>query len=207
MKKILIGVLILAAVILIFVKKPAGNKSRSIAGIPAPIQSAATGGTSFEKDGYKVSIKYKADYTVEALVLSTHSYFSGSITDKLAPKDLALGWGTVAEYNDRIDFHWSQSGRWYHWRVDDSSVLGPVGGISGVSKQSANNHLIASTETIQKLIENVKTGGHIRITGYLIDLRAEKDDGTYYTWSSSTSRDDTGDGSCELIYVTKFENV
>ena len=36
---------------------------------------------------------------------------------------------------------------------------------------------------------------------------AKSDSGKTYTWKSSTTRYDTGNGSCELIYVTELEEL
>ncbi len=205
MKKVLVGVIVLSVAILIFIKLNAGSSNRSVPGIPAPIQTAATGGTSFEEGGYKITLDYKAAYTIEALVLSSRKYSPIDIDGKLMPKDVALGWGTVAEYNDRINFHWRQSGRWYFWQVNSYAELSPVGNESDVGRQSANNHLVPSNDEIRKQIAKIKTGDHVIITGYLVDIRAQKDNGDYKIWKTSTSREDVGGGSCEIIYVTGIQ--
>ncbi len=207
MKKYLIGIIILLAIGFFAWKSmaPAGDPNRGAAGLPDPKQFAAQGGTEFEEAEYTVAVKYKMSYDMTALAVSTKKYSGYSLPDRIAPKDVAFAWGAVAEYNDRIDFHFSQSGRWYYWRVDDASVLAPVGGESGVNRHSANNHLIPSTDAIKAEIMKIKTGDIVHVTGYLVDINAQKSDGTYYTWNSSTSRDDTGDGACEVIYVTGIE--
>lgn len=206
MKKLIAIIIAVVAAVFIYTRlNDGGVSTKSVAGLPAPQQHAAQGEAYFEEAEYEVTVKYKAAYDITALVVSTKKYSGSSLADRIAPKDLALAWGTVAEYNDRIDFHWSQSGRWYRWYVNSAAELSPVGGEREVSRQSANNHLIASTDSIKSDIAKIKAGDVVRITGYLVDLKGEKTDGTYYTWNSSTSRDDTGDGACELIYVTGIE--
>ncbi|MBQ8085898.1 MAG: hypothetical protein IJ232_07330 [Lachnospiraceae bacterium] len=183
-----------------------GSTSRkSVPGIPDPIQKEASGGTSFELDGYTVNIDYKYSYDISALVVSTHEYSDYDIAGKLAPKDLALAWGPVAEYNDRIDFNWSQSNRWYYWETKTYDEINVVGGVDGVSQHSANNHLIAADDTVKKQIKSINAGDYVNIKGYLVNLSAAKPDGTNFWWNSSKERTDTGDGSCELIYVTSVE--
>ena len=183
-----------------------GQTSRaSVAGIPDPVQKEAKGSTSFDLDGFDVKIDYLYSYDISALVVGTRSYSDYDIGGKLAPKDLALAWGKVAEYNDRIDFHWSQSNRWYYWQVNTYSEIEAVGGVDGVSQHSANNHLIAADETVKAAIKSINAGDYVRIKGYLVNVSASKPDGTNFWWNSSTERTDTGDGSCEVIYVTSVE--
>lgn len=205
MKKIIPVIVIIAAVVLILAKTGSSGSRNSVAGIPAPVQQNATGEVTTTAGDYDVKITYKASYEIEALVVSVKNYHGSAFGDLLAPRDAALAWGTVAEHNEDIDFHWRQSGRWYYWNVNSYEELAPVGKESDVNTQSANNHLIPADDNVLKQINKIKTGDHIKITGYLVDVKGEKPDGSYYTWSSSTSRNDTGDGSCELIYVTNLE--
>lgn len=183
-----------------------GTTSRkAVAGIPDPVQSEASGGTSFELDGFNVVVDYKYSYDISALVVGTHNYSDSDLSGKLAPKDLALAWGSVAEYNDRIDFHWSQSNRWYYWKTNTYDEINVVGGSDGVIQHSANNHLIPADDTIRDAVKQIDAGDYVRLKGYLVNISASKPDGTNFWWNSSTSRDDTGDGSCEVIYVTSVE--
>ena len=80
-----------------------------------------------------------------------------------------------------------------------------MGGVDGVSQHSANNHLIAADDTVKKQIKSINAGDYVNIKGYLVNLSAAKPDGTNFWWNSSKERTDTGDGSCELIYVTSVE--
>ncbi|MBR6939668.1 MAG: hypothetical protein IKH65_02570 [Clostridia bacterium] len=204
--KIIAVILIAAAVLFIFGNK-GGKDDVSVAGLPDPIQTAATGGTEFEAGDYSIKVTYKYAYELDALAISTKDYFGSAMNDLIAPVDVAFAWGKVAEYNDRIDFHWRQSGRWYYWSVDGGEDLSPVGGVDGINQHSANCHLIPADDTVRKTVKSIKTGDHVKLSGYLIDLKGEKADGSYRTWNSSVSRNDTGDGACEVIYVTKISIV
>lgn len=177
----------------------------AVAGIPDPVQEKTTGGTTKKVGGYDVDITYKYTYEIEALVVHTESYSGSSLPDKLSPLDAALAWGKVAEYNKKIDFNWSQSRRWYFWEVDDASVLAPVGGMTYVNRHSANTHLLPSSSSVKDKVEKIRRGDHIRLKGYLVDVDARKSNGETYWWHSSVSREDTGDGACEVMYVTSVE--
>ena len=177
------------------------GRRRGIAGIGEPIQTEATGYTTKDMAGYEVDIYYQYAYEIEALVVHTKNYPGFGLASRLAPVDAAFAWGSVAEYNDRIDFHWRQSRRWVHWRVSDYSDLIPVGGEGGVNSQSSNNHLIPADSSVKRKIKKLKKGDHIKLTGYLVNVDAENKSGKVFLWDSSTSRNDTGDGACEVIYV------
>ncbi len=195
--------------VLYLVVKPHPNKHRAIEGVGQPIQNETTGSTQLKVDDYSVDIKYLYSYEISALVVSTEKYSSG-LPGKLAPRDFALAWGVVAANNDKINFHWSQSNRWYFWKINsgnDESNLKSIGGMAVVSKNSSNNHLIPSDDVVKKQIKRIRTGDYIRLKGYLVNVSAKNSEGRSYTWNSSTTRNDTGDGSCELIYVTDLEKL
>lgn len=176
----------------------------AIAGIPTPRQSAAEGHVRFELDGYQVRIGYMYHYDIEALVVHTKNYSGWDIGDKLGPKDAALAWGRVAENNKNIDFHWDQNNRRVSWSISPD-VEERVFGFSGASGlEISNNHLIPADMAVKWKIKQIRTGDHIRITGYLADVVGYRSDRNF-TWKSSTVRTDTGDGACEVIYVTDVE--
>ena len=143
-----------------------------------------------------LKISYLYSYDIEALVVSTHDYEGWEVGDRLSPRDFALAWGTVAEYNTQIDFHWHQLGRWYYWKIDSLDELKSVGGEGGVISQSANTHIIPSTDEIRNQIMAVRRGDHIRLKGYLVNIDGRSEDGYYFNWHTSTTRFDSGDGSC-----------
>ena len=120
----------------------------------------------------------------------------------LSPCDFALAWGNVAKYNDEVNLNWSQKNRWYYWKADSVSEIDQMGGTDGVNKHSANCHIVPATDTVKKVVKNIKAGDIVELKGYLVDIQGTKGNGTTVSWTSSTTRDDTGDGACELIYVT-----
>ncbi len=200
----LITAIVIGAVALFFVIgfiRGLGRR-RGIAGIGEPIQTETTGYATKDMAGYEVDIYYQYAYEIEALVVHTKRYYGFKLANRLAPVDVALAWGSVAEYNDKIDFHWKQSGRWVRWRVSDGDDLSPVGGIAGVNAQCSNNHLIPADSSVKRKIKKLKKGDHIKLTGYLVNVDAENKSGKVFLWDSSTTRYDSGDGACEVIYVT-----
>ena len=122
-------------------------------------------------------------------------------------KDLPAEQGKVAEYNDRINFNWSQSGRWYSWYVSGKTDLSPIGGLGAITPHSSNNHIIPADDSVKDKLKKVKAGDHVVIDGYLVNIDGKKADGYTYTWHTSQIREDDGNGSCEIIYVTNLEVV
>lgn len=182
-----------------------GSTRRAISGIKDPIQKEADGGTTMELDGYDIDITYMYEYEIEGLVLTTNHHYWFGIDNDLSPIDVGLGWGDVAAYNNVIDFHWSQHCRFLYWKYKSYEDIARVGDEYDVNIQSSNNHLIGSNSSIKRKIKRIHAGDHIKLKGYLVDIYGTKDDGTFFSWTSSTVRDDSGDGACELIYVTDVE--
>lgn len=166
-------------------------KSGPVAEIP--VQSN-DGGPALQREGYV--IEPVASYEVRARVLSIERYRIGREAD-LSPLDFALGWGPMSDATviDRLSI--SQSGRWYHFRWEGSPPIEP----SLMAKSSANTHLVPADDLVKKRLLNVSKGAVVRLSGYLINVRHS--DG--WTWRSSLSRDDTGGGSCELMWVTDVQ--
>ncbi|MCR5013096.1 MAG: hypothetical protein K6A72_12180 [Lachnospiraceae bacterium] len=201
--KVLIPMILVVVGVVLFLNGNIGGGRRSIPNIPEPRQTDAKGGTDFVVSGYNVHADYLYAYDIEALVVHTKNYYGTDFGAKLAPRDLALAWGNVAKYNSTVDFHWGQHGRWYYWKVNTYEELSTVGTVDDVNRQSSNNHLIAANSSVKKSIKKIKTGDHIRLKGYLVSITATDSKGTPYYWNSSTSRNDTGDGACEVMYVTE----
>jgi len=133
-----------------------------------------------------------AEFEIRARVLSRERY-RWDPGAKLCPLDLALGWGPMSDSAvlDRITI--TQSDRWYHWRTSSSPPI-PMGEISS---HSANMHMIPSTPGIERTLKNFRVGQIVNLKGKLV--RVEGPGG--FRWNSSTTRSDTGDGSCELVWV------
>ena len=201
--KVIVFIILIAILVISFLRGRASH--RAVAGIREPIQTEASGQTTMIKSGYTLTLEHLYKYDIEALVVHAHDYNGLSVGDRLSPRDLALAWGIVAEKNDLVDFHWDQAGRWYSWRVNSYDELAPVGGESDVNRHSANTHIIPANSSVKWEITKIMPGDHIRLKGYLVSIYGENSKGSTFTWSSSTTREDTGDHSCEVMYVESVE--
>ena len=133
-----------------------------------------------------------AGFSVDARVLSREDYSHGREAE-LSPTDLALGWGPMATPGmaERLDV--SQSSRWYHYQWSGEPPLPPA----EIAHSSANMHIIPADDAIAVALKSLRAGDRVRVDGWLV--QAETPDG--WRWRSSTTRDDTGAGACEVVYV------
>ncbi|HHH84810.1 MAG TPA: hypothetical protein ENL15_02515 [Firmicutes bacterium] len=136
-----------------------------------------------------------AEYDITAAVLSKKRYYFGWSAE-MAPFDYALGWGTLAVKEARATVRFSQSGRWYYYRLREESPFSP----GYVALHSSNHHIIPATPNLRYLLKRLKKGELIRLTGYLVYAHGFVK-GKEVFWRSSLSRKDTGDGACEVFYV------
>ena len=181
----------------------------SIKGLKAPVQHEVDGGTvHMDKGWYDITITFKCSYDIDALVVHTKDYRGDSnMADAISPVDLGLAWGKVAELNETVDFNWDQASRRCYCEVNSQEDMYLVGGEDFLNQSFSNNHIIPAEENVRKDIERVRRGDHIRLRGYLVNVdgvEKKSGQGGYY-WHSSTTREDSGDGACEIIYVTNVD--
>ena len=158
-----------------------------------PVQSSAHE-PPFEHKGF--TITPVADFKIEAMILSKKKY-SLDKESKLSSFDFALGWGPMSDYNVLNELRITQSGRWYRYRYE----MPPPIPKSEIISHSGNMHLIPADRRVAKGIKKARNGAIVRLDGYLVNVKADKD----WTWNSSLSREDSGAHSCEVIWVKNIE--
>lgn len=133
-----------------------------------------------------------AGFSVAARVLGAERYtFDREAT--WSPLDLALGWGRMRDDAVLSQLSISQGGRFFHWR----SQQAPPIPIDELTASASNMHMVPANDAIADALHAIDAGDAVRIDGWLIRIEAE--DGWH--WSSSLSREDSGAGACELVYV------
>lgn len=155
----------------------------------------------FKDVNYTVEPEY--NYDIYGLVVSYRHHSGNRMlhkrwNDHLNMADLCLVWGTNAtQLNLNTLEFWSgqftcnvKTSDADTWRQFDLYKL-------------SNNHLISSDNGIRDKIHDVKIGDRVHIQGKLASYFAngQKIRGT------STTRNDTGNGACETIYVENFTIV
>ncbi len=133
-------------------------------------------------------------FQLEARILAREDYYFDRGA-KLSPTDLALGWGPMADPEVLRHISISQRNRWYIWRAEQLPIERRQ-----IELHSANMHFIPANPQVASTLAQLKEGQQIRLSGQLVSV--DGDDG--YRWVSSLSREDTGDGACELIWVEEL---
>ena len=138
-------------------------------------------------------IRAVATFEVDARVLGRERYRFGRSAG-LSPIDLALGWGPMSDQSviDRVKV--TQSRRFYWWRVKEYPIPRQQ-----IIENSANMHMIPADDAVRKSLLALRRGDLVRISGYLVNVSSQ--DG--FVWRTSTTRKDTGNGACEIVYVQK----
>jgi|GEM_PF-155505 len=155
------------------------------------VQSAAPGDMgSFRHED--ATITPLAGFSVDARVLSAKRYGSDREA-RYAPIDLALGWGRMRDDAVLSQLNISQSGRWYQYRWPNQPPIPQ----DEIARSSANMHMIPSNDAVADALEDLGENDRIRIDGWLVQVEAQ--DG--WRWRSSLTRDDQGNGACEVVYV------
>lgn len=133
-------------------------------------------------------------FSLKARVLRRENYYFDRGA-KLSPTDLALGWGPMADPQVLRHISISQRNRWYFWRAEHLPIERRQ-----IEIHSANMHLIPANAEVAKTLAELKTDQQIQLSGHLVSV--EGDDG--YRWVSSLTREDIGEGACELIWVEQL---
>ena len=190
MNKGLITVALLGAVWFYFNYNPSVSLGPGVMAPNAPQQSKIYSAHPFAFGDYHIT--EVASFDIEAKVLAKENYYSGRESE-LSPTDLALGWGNMSDEAVLANIDISQSGRFYRWRVEEFPIPRQE-----IETSSANMHLIPADDTVKRRIDRIREGDIVEISGSLVNVTA---DGGKWYWKSSQTRNDTGKGACELIYV------
>jgi hypothetical protein len=72
---------------------------------------------------------------------------------------------------------------------------------------ASNNHLLPADPSIAEQIGAIRVGDQIRMTGLLVDYTVTQGGREIFTRRTSLTRGDTGNGACEILYVTGLSVV
>lgn len=163
----------------------------------APFQSTM----SF--NGAVARLSSNASYAINGKVQGIMPY--DDTISEVAPYDLLLAWGEVADDGVGSGLSWQQSDR-------KGQVSGTIGREHGTGINSSyvishvsNNHVIPANDDIRVALGRIKPGDIVRIEGRLVDLRLLTGGNQTITVFTSKNRFDQGDGACEVIYVERLQ--
>jgi hypothetical protein len=160
----------------------------------APQQTPVVNAGSW-KVGERVVVPF-ARFSLKARVLGKEIYRFDAVAD-LAPVDLALGWGPMSDQSilDRLEI--AQGHRRYVVVPVDGALPAPMGVLMA---SSANMHMIPASDEIEDSLRALRRGEVIQLRGFLVGVR----EAGQWTWKSSLSRTDVGDGACEVVWVEEL---
>ena len=150
------------------------------------------GDGSYAYTGY--TIKPLEAFELTGRLLSTREYRSGREAE-LSPVDLVMGWGPMAEPANLAMVEIAQRNRWAYWQAQTMPMPRRQ-----LESNMANIHIIPATAALATQLEGLEVGDDVTLVGELVQVNAE--DG--WRWRSSLSRTDTGEGSCELLWLTSM---
>lgn len=142
-----------------------------------------------------------ASFSAKVLVLGRKDYplDKADVLSVVSPIDLAVAWGEAAKPVSRKAVQLSQADRRYEWRARVSDMEKP--GVGDFTALSGNWHMMPADERILSEMQKVNKDHVVSLDGLLVQVYFT--DGTFY--KSSLSRNDTGDGACEIILVKNFK--
>lgn len=170
-----------------------------------PVQTASADKSKiiFAKDDFQYTLEPLYDYRINAMVVHAMDYtwFSIYKRDSVFPLDLCVIWGDNLKdktYRNKSLF-FRQDFRFclYNW----------FGDVDFKGNELSNNHLIIRDKDLEKRLMKLKKGDQVEIKGKLVNVSAKnsgkpgKYDPLAFTMSSSITRNDTGAGACEVLYV------
>lgn len=146
----------------------------------------------------RVFLDAKASYSLSGVLVSKRKYHSGFMSD-LSPYDYAVVWGDVPDMLKYLKF--DQVVRFCLYEYKEGAPIDP----NYVSTHMSNNHMIPSNKNIRRALGKARKGSEVKIDGYLVYVEAASMGGGTSKWLSSLNRFDTGNGACEIIYVTQLQ--
>ena len=119
--------------------------------------------------------------------------------DFINTKDVCVIWGRNAESGvySRMTFRNRDFTCYYRYPDRETGEL-------FTEKCLSNNHLLPADPIVADAILKARKGDQVRLKGWLVSYGIK---GAPYSRRSSTVRNDRGNGACEVVYVTEFENL
>ena len=165
-----------------------------------PVQTSTTKQPfSFNYRGEQYAIEPVADYELWGMVV-THNDITGitdimHTKDSVDIKDICVIWGSNIHNSDYQKMQFSSGDFICYFQYPE--------GVNFQFDEISNNHVLADNSTVRELIHSARIGDQIYMRGMLIN----------YHWQSkpnwirrtSTTRKDTGNGACEVVFVKEFE--
>ena len=116
-------------------------------------------------------------------------------------QDVCVVWGDNVANGSylRVTYSSGEFTCYYQWSGSLSPPFDPA--------QMSNNHLIPADAFIAYRIKQLRIGDQIRMSGLLVDYEVSRDGVNRLARRTSLTRTDTGNGACEVVYVTALDVI
>ncbi len=154
-----------------------------------------------EYSGVRYAVEPQYEYDLHGMVVSYRQHNDDNMhrlaNDHLNMADLCVVWGGTA-----ASPHLGEIAFWNGVFTCNFETRSRTAWESIRPREVANNHLLSADDVIRGQVARVKIGDQVRIRGWLASYGTGGN-----KRGTSTTRDDTGDGACETIFVNDFEIV
>lgn len=145
-----------------------------------------------------------ADYDITGLIMSRHDSdtwwdsFHARTNDHLNVADLCVIWGANASDGAYRHMAFFNTQWTCHVKYPYGVPVGPQH-----LRALSNNHLLTHSADIAERIRGLRVGDQVRLRGQLVVYKHNV--GMNYERGTSLSRDDTGNGACETLFVNRLD--
>ena len=161
---------------------------------------------SIEANGLQYTVNPKFDYELYGMVVSysnadgfTNIWHHKRWKDFINVRDLCVIWGNNVESGVYKNMKFD-SDSWTCWAYWPDQATGAAFTMNALS----NNHIVTDNDALKATLMQAEPGDLIRLKGVLATY---VNHASGYTRGTSTTRNDTGQGACETIYIDEFEIV
>lgn len=175
--------------------------------LEAPLQTATDREPfSIKANGLGYTINPKFDYELYGVVVSfsnadgfTNITHHKSWKDFINVRDLCVIWDKNVESGvyKQMKFNSDSWTCWAYWPNQEVASAFKMNALS-------NNHIVTDNDAIKEKLMQAEPGDLVRFKGVLAEYVNHTNG---FTRGTSTTREDTGQGACETIYIDEFELV
>ena len=159
-------------------------------------------------DGVDYGIERRYTYDISGVVVSLHhsdswwDYAHAQWGDHINLMDVCLAWGDNAAKGTYQDVQFSNSQWECHFETRSNQTWQAFR-----QDQVSNNHLLTDDRRLGRALAGIHVGDQIRLHGYLVNYTIYENGVAQGTRVSSDTRNDSGPGACEVVYVESMESL
>jgi hypothetical protein len=155
-----------------------------------------------QEGGVTFTIRPLYRYRIAGRIVGKDEYFLSPL-DRLAPMDLTIATGEILRPEIFSQFTFRKYSRHFSYQYVFPGGTPPLSP-QYIASHVSNSHLIFANDAVHAAARDARVGDMVEIEGSLVTVSGTGSDGRTWTWRTSTTRADQGEGSCELVYVERF---